>query len=101
MNVSLISAQMEDLLPMTNRTQGVVHLSEIIHDLSVRLGYYEPGDADITRFQFGSALEHAIKDRYRLQYPGRYVELGELEHDGVFCTPDLFDTETGSIDRKS
>jgi hypothetical protein len=98
MTYRLVSEGMPDLLPMTGRSPGI-HVSDVIHDLCVSLGHYEPGDFDgpaMTRMQLGCALEHAIVHRFALDSPDRYVQPGELELDGLYGTPDLLDLEDGA-----
>ncbi len=91
--IILLSDEMEDILPMQGRSEGV-HVSSVIHDLCKRLGYFE-GDLPLNQawFELGNAMEWAMSDRLEKQYPGRYIQPGELELDGLFGTPDLLDIE--------
>ena len=102
-DIVLLHEGIPDLLPMTNRSPGM-HISTIISDLCVNLGYHDarPADEDFPqsvkdRMAFGNALEHAIIHRYELDSPGRYVQPGELSCDGLFGTPDLLDVETFTV----
>lgn len=97
MTFTLVSSTMPDLLPMRGRSSGR-HVSHVIHDLCIRLGYFEDGKELQTAWaQLGCALEWAVIERYQEHYPDRYVQIGELERDGVYGTPDLFDTEEGAV----
>lgn len=90
--IQLIHEGLPDLLPMTNRSEGV-HVSHVIHRLCVAMGHYEErtGDLPMTKMGLGNAMEHAIIHRFHLAEPDRYVQPGEREKDGIYCTPDLFD----------
>lgn len=100
-DIMLIHEGMPDLLPMMGRSPGM-HVSDIIYNIAVRLGYLK-GPADDSgddeafvpnaHMGLGSALEHAIIHRFALDEPGRYLQIGELERDGLFGTPDLVDLE--------
>jgi hypothetical protein len=95
-DIRLVSEGIPDLLPMLSRSPGT-HLSAIIHDLCVRLGYYKErgrDHLDMTRMQLGCALEDSVIQRYAAHYPGRYIQPGEVQADGVYITPDLLDTES-------
>lgn len=101
MSIRLIQEGLEDLCPMTGRTSTYPHVSTIIHQICLDRGYYvEEEDSEVeaqvrmTRMQLGSALEWAIKDRYRHHYGERFQDLGELIHDGLAETPDLVDMES-------
>jgi hypothetical protein len=82
----------------------VVHVSEVIHDMCIRLGHYAADERDInspevmTRLQLGCALEHAIASRYALDNPDRYIQVGELSCGGIYLTPDLFDTQDWAVE---
>lgn len=94
--ITLIAEGMPDLVPMMNRSKGV-HVSHLIHDLCLRMGHYEASDPEeqnadrYTRFGLGSALEHAIIERYLLTYPDRYARGWEMELDGLYATHDFLD----------
>jgi len=95
-DITLISSTMPDLLPMTTRSSGP-HVSTIITDLCISLNLYPNNrldeDPNMSWMQLGSALEHAIIQRYSLHYPDRYIQPGELTLDGIHGTPDLFDLQ--------
>lgn len=96
----LLFEGMPDLLPMEGRSPGI-HVSEVIHDLCIRLGHYEERELDsagLTRMQLGSSFEWAIANRWALQYPDRYLPMGEMEKDGIFGTPDLVDIEDWAVE---
>lgn len=84
---------------MLNRSPGP-HVSSRIHTLCISLGHYAERDKDsqgspiisptiLSRMQLGCALEHAISARYALQFPNQYLQIGEIEKDGIHGTPDL------------
>lgn len=94
MSIRIVSRSLSDLLPMRGRTPGP-HVSTVISDLCVRLGMYPPSDPDsfpVTRAQLGCALEDSIADRFAADAPERYVRAGELTRDGLYVTPDIWDT---------
>lgn len=91
-NIELLSSTMPDLLPWTHRAPGP-HVSSVIHSLAVALGHYDPRDANMMQMQLGCALEHAVIQRYLLDAPQRYWQLGELCVDGLTGTMDLFDAQ--------
>jgi hypothetical protein len=75
-----------------------LHVGAIVKDLAIQYGYLK-GDMEmsVTWAQLGCALEHAIAHRYSLHEPDRYVQIGELEKDGIYGTPDLIDIIDGCI----
>jgi hypothetical protein len=105
--IRLIETRIPELLPMLDRSKGV-HISDIIHRLSVAAGRYrartaveakgEFSDDVRLRMELECALEHAIVARFAAQYPDRFVQPGELEDDGLYGTPDLLDVETLTVD---
>lgn len=93
-DIRLLSTDLPDLLPMTGRTLGVWHVSDIIRDLCIRLGHYdEHSTISHTRMRLGRVVEWALIQMYQLQFPDRFVVLGELSQDGLYGTPDLYDCE--------
>lgn len=100
--IRLVAEGLPDLCPMLNRSPGI-HVSHVINDLCVELGHYNPdewrheGPDRYTRMGLGSALEHAIIERYHRTYPGRFEVLGELTRDGLTGTPDLIDLSDATI----
>lgn len=102
--IRLVAEGLPDLLPMLHRSPGV-HVSHVINDICIRLKHYTPDDPEesddgggrLTRMGLGSAWEWALIQRYERHWPGRYVVLGELERDGLYGTPDLFDTEETAV----
>lgn len=100
-DILLIRDGMPDLLPMLHRSPGV-HISQIIHYMCVKLGHYaarEPGVGfNHAQLELGNAFEHAIVQRMHLAYPEQYAQLGELECDGLFGTPDLVNLEHDIIE---
>lgn len=92
MSITLLSSGIPNLLPMRDRSPGLHH-SDVLSDLCVRLGHYEKSDMDMTRLQLGCALESIIALRYTEEFPGRYIQPGELMLGGDLpITPDLLDT---------
>lgn len=92
---------MPDLAPMPHRSPGM-HVSAIINDMCLKLGHYENRDDDDselpqTRFEVGSAFEHAIIQRLQHRYPKRYFFIGELQKDNISGTPDLMDAKIWAI----
>lgn len=91
----LLYEGMPDLLPMQGRSSGI-HVSEVIHELCIRLGYFK-GELDEkpnnSWMQLGCALEDSLVRRFDEHHPGKYVRVGELELDGLFGTPDLVNVD--------
>lgn len=90
--ITLLSSEMPDLLPMTDRSPGI-HLSDIINDLSIKLGHYKPSPLNMARLQLGNAFEWALIERWMRHYPKRYARVGEMCHDGIYVTGDVFDKQ--------
>lgn len=92
--ITLVSTGLPVLLPQTDRSPGV-HISSILYDACLRLGYYnERADTSIdqTLMQLGSTFEWALIHRYQQDDPGRYIVPPEIEVDGIKGHPDLQDT---------
>lgn len=90
----LISEGVPDLLSSPPRSDGI-HQSVIINDLCLLHGHYSDKDSESEghgRMRLGQALEKAIALDLNEKSPNRYVVLGELVIDGVYLTPDLYDT---------
>ncbi len=91
------------LKPQLWRPPGL-HVSGIIHDICVGLGHYEdsgPSDwsaADRTRMELGCALEDAIVQRYAEHYPDKYLQIGAVEADDIWGTPDLIDLDDWAVE---
>lgn len=88
--ITLLSTTMPDLLPMLDRSPGI-HLSDIINDISIRLGHYKPTPLNMARLQLGNAFEWAMIERLLRHHPGRYTRVPERYLDGIYITGDLFD----------
>lgn len=96
--VELVATEMPVLLPMMGRSPGI-HISEIIHELCVRLGKYAPSEQfNQSQLELGNAFEWAIIARMQRQHPHRYVDIGELTVDDIHGTPDQGDVEEEAID---
>lgn len=90
--VTLLTDTMPDLLPMQGRSPGL-HVSAIIKDLCIIAGVFkaEAPENSETYMGLGKVFEFAWVQMMLETYPGRYTQLGELKHDGVFLTVDLYD----------
>jgi len=88
-----LTRRIPELLPMLGRSTSGYHVSELIHSLAVRTGRRSESQLHrpYNKMQMGCALEHGLIARYQAHYPGRYFSPGEVEKDGIFGTPDLFD----------
>lgn len=42
--------------------------------------------------QLGHALELSLSRMFEHRFPGRFYDIGELERDGIYLTPDLIDS---------
>lgn len=92
--ITLISSGLPILLPQTDRTEGVVHVSSTITDMCYRLGYYDESQdrtIDQTLMQLGSTFEWALIQRYQREEPDRYSIPPEISLDGIYGHPDLRD----------
>lgn len=90
----LISEGVPDLLSSPPRSDGV-HQSVIINDICLIHGHHSDKDSESEgrgRMRLGQALEKVIILDLNEKSPDRYVVLGELVVDGVYLTPDLYDT---------
>lgn len=94
--ITLVATKIPDLLPSLHRSPGI-HVSDVIHYICEKTGIFkdpierDEDDPDMTWMQLGCALEDAIARRFAKAYPGRYIRIGELEEDGLYLTPDLWD----------
>lgn len=95
----LIRTGLESLHPMLNRSPGP-HVSEIIHDMCVKLGVFGADGPTLTTTwaELGNALEDTIIDRLVRAYPNRYMQPGEQTVDGIHGTPDLLDTHDYAVE---
>ncbi len=106
----IYSGPLPDLLPMTDRAPGL-HVSTIIHDLALRLGWYKESDEGPpqTKMGLGCALEHAIAHRMMIDAPGKYYRWWDekleywrndlaVECDGIHMTLDLLDLEDWAVE---
>jgi hypothetical protein len=83
---------------MLGRSPGI-HLSGVIRDLAIRLGYLKPQSRDTEAeeitgsnyMQLGCGMEYALIQRYTEDEPNRYFCPGELCIDDIYLTPDMFD----------
>lgn len=92
-NIILESDYMPELLPMEDRTPGL-HVSSIIKDLCFKLGYLEDDGKQRSEayLRLGNAFEFALVEMTAREHPDRYMQIGELELDNIFMTPDLIET---------
>ena len=88
----LIEEVTVDLFPMFGRSKGR-HVSEAIHAIMRDLYPERFADTpiDLTRANLGNAFERAMIEALSELHPDRYARPGQLEHEGVFGTPDLWD----------
>jgi len=75
---------------MLDRSLGI-HLSDIINDISIKLGHYRPTPLNMARLQLGQTFEWAMIERLLRHYPGRFTRVSERRLDGIYITGDLFD----------
>jgi hypothetical protein len=95
-NVTLLSSGLPNFLPQTDRTEGW-HVSSIITDMCLRLGYYSEEHAiDWTLVEAGNMFEWAAIQR-RLLGSTEYTEIGEISLDDVYGHPDLLKTSIESV----
>ncbi len=90
--ITLVSSGLPILLPQTDRTEGVVHVSSTITDMCYRLGYYNESQdktIDETLRQLGSTFEWALIQRYQREFPDQYEIPPEINLDGIYGHPDL------------
>jgi len=100
MNVELVSSALPLFQLNHERTKGR-HVSTIIYDLCLRRGIYKEQDQsemDTTRMRLGQAWEHALIAQTRLEHPNRYIEIPEIELDGIYGHLDLYDTQLHAVD---
>lgn len=97
--ITLVTDVMPNLLPMEGRSSGM-HVSTIIKDLCIRLGHFKDdgSDLDSSYLQLGKAFEYALILMLEEDNPGKYVQPGEQEKDGIYGTPDILDVEEWVID---
>lgn len=83
---------MAELFPQQRRSKGK-HVSHAIKDIMQSLypDRFEERPIDIVRANLGNALERSIIAGLVESDPGRYMRPGELEFDGWYGTPDLWD----------
>lgn len=96
-NVTLLSSGLPNLLPQLDRTPGW-HVTSIITDMCLRLGYYDETHAiDWTLIEIGKTFEWALIQRYLLDSPNDYTEIGEVCLDGVYMHPDILMTKLEKV----
>lgn len=78
-----------------------MHVSGIIHPLALARGDYEErGEVDDTAVAYmsaGNVMEWALIQMMEIEEPGRYVQPGEQQKDGLFGTPDLWDLDDHAL----
>jgi len=85
--IVLESDEFPDLLPMLHRTPGM-HVSNIIAAI---MKYDNSSKPERMMFELGNSFENMIKHRWRMDQPGRFQVPVEVERNGVYAHPDLFD----------
>lgn len=106
-NIQLISTGIPDLLPQTDRTPNVPHISTIIKQLCIIFGHYDEeqqlisGDdfyiANRSRMELGKALERSIISGYQEQYPDEYYTPAEINYDGLYGHPDILNLKHSAV----
>lgn len=82
-----------DLVAQPIRTPGI-HLSDVIRRICIFRGDFEDtDDPNEVLWDIGVNHEYAVKQRLHRDHPGRFMELGEIEVDGIKMNLDLLDTE--------
>ena len=96
-DVILLSSGLPNLLPQTDRTEGC-HVSAIITDMCLKRRYYsEEQEINWTLVEMGKTFEWALIQRYLLDSPDDYMEIGEVCLDGVYMHPDLLMTKLEKV----
>lgn len=93
MKATLHSSGLPSLLPQTDRSPGL-HVSSIITDMCLRLGYYDESrdkTIDHTLMELGATFEWSYIHRLMLEFPDRYLVLPEISLDGIHGHIDLLD----------
>lgn len=91
--VTLSSSGLPHLLPQTDRSPGL-HVSSIVTDQCLRLGYYDEKTDDTidhTLMELGATFEWALIQRRMTEFPDRYIVLPEISLDGIYGHVDLLD----------
>ena len=84
----LESDTIPELCPMV-RSEGI-HVSQCLTRICVRLNHFVPSlDRDLARMELGSCWEEGLKSRLYREWPNRFYDIGEIEHSGIFGTPDV------------
>lgn len=97
-DIILISDTLPDLLPQRERSEGI-HISQVIQDICIQRGMYEESrEIPRSRFELGKALERSLISAFEREFPGRYVEPGEISYDGIKGTPDILDIPEEEVD---
>lgn len=83
-----------------NRSPGP-HVSSIIHHICLTLGHYDETEeadkpAGLARMSVGSLFEYALIQNFLHDH--HHLDIGELEKDGIFGTPDLVDNDSWAIE---
>lgn len=74
-------------------------MSQVIQDICIQRGWYEEQTAlPRSRFELGKALERSLISAFEHEFPGRYVEPGEILYDGLLGTPDILDVPEEEVD---
>lgn len=97
-DIILIANSLPDLLPQKSRSEGI-HVSQIIQDICIQRGWYdEQTSIPRSRWELGKALERSLISAFEREFPGRYIEPGELSYDGLLGTPDILDVPEEEVD---
>ncbi len=99
----LVRTGIAEMLPMQRTGHPDDHISSVIRSLCLRLGHFtdDGSEPNQVRFELGSAFEDALiaalVNRHAAHSPHRYARVGELTHDGMIGTPDLYDIDAASV----
>jgi hypothetical protein len=93
----LVTKNLVDMFSSHGRSRGR-HVTSALYSVmsSLHPDRFDSGGSprpDVTRMTLGNAMEAAIASAFARKWPDRYIRPGELEKDGVFGTPDLWDLE--------
>ena len=89
----LVDRDQIELFRQHDRTPGH-HVSTALHNVMAALYPDRFGGDDgpnQDRLDLGNAMEHALADALARAHPERYMRPGELTHEGIHGTPDLWD----------
>lgn len=97
-NISVVSKDIPDLLPMEGRSRGY-HVSCGVESMAIDYGLISKDKSGLTTTwaQCGCAFEDCLVKYLHGKGVDEYVALGELELDGIFGTPDIYHTPSNTM----